>query len=440
MSRRKGIILFLLLGLALRLFLVFGMPIRYIHSGEPEYFDHVAWNLAQGKGYTHQAETAFLPVMDRPPVYFLFVAAIYRLAGHNPLWIRMAQLAVDLGTCFLIFILAREIWGGRKALWALALVSFNPFLSVYTAALLPMTLTAFLLTLSVFFASKAAQKAHPLWSLGAGVSLGALALCRAENALIPVIFAAILLLRFRRRFLPKVALMGVGLVLFMAPWWIRNYEISGRFIPVAYGGATGRTLYFSSVQQVFENDATYFQMLPGELRGLWERTQSSNFEEVQQAERRFAQIGLQRIRENPVGYLLRRLANYPKLWIGIHPDEFVILETGKLRAFHPELPELLHTLRSEPREIALLGAKYFLLLFSIAYVALAVYGLWVSRQAASSELLFAKTVIFCYAVIFFPAVVEARYSIPVYPVLALFAAFAFLHRSQASVPLNVRGC
>ena len=416
------IFLLLFLGLGLRLFLVFGMPIRDTVTGEPQHFDTVAWNLASGNGYSASSSVPFLPMVDRPPVYFVFIAAIYRLLGYEPLWVRLFQILIDLGTCLLVFGMAKDCFGMKAAYWALAISCLNPFLSVYTAALLPTTLTVFLLTLSVFFMSKAVRTLKPFLFIVTGISLGALILCREENEFIPILFGIFLIGKFRQRSFRSLIALGVGLVLFMSPWWIRNYHVSGRFIPVTYGGAVGRALYFSTVQQVFERDATYFEMLPGELRSLWEQTHSSRYEDVQKAERRFAEIGWERIRKDPIGYFFRRLANYPKFWIGMHPDEFVILESGILSTFHPNFKKMEWAFFHDQKEIALLGLKYFLLFLSTAYVILAGYGIWVCRKLSLPGLLYVKLTLFYYAVIFFIVITEPRYSIPVHPFLSLFAA------------------
>jgi 4-amino-4-deoxy-L-arabinose transferase-like glycosyltransferase len=143
-------------------------------------------------------------------------------------------------------------------LLAAALAAVDPFL-VATAALvlsealfIPLMLLS-LLGLAIIWPAEDEAAARPrhggLWALGTGVASGAAVLVRPSWILfVPLMIAAWLVAsasaRDRGRLLAAVrgaVLVSVGFVAVMAPWWVRNARIYGRFVPTALW--TGASLY-----------------------------------------------------------------------------------------------------------------------------------------------------------------------------------------------------
>ncbi len=105
------------------------------------------------------------PTLIRLPGYPLFITAIYALFGdENAGAMRLAQAAINTGTCVLAALLA-WLWmpdAGRKrraATWAFVLAALCPFTAIYAAVLMTETLTMFLCTALVLTATLAFKAA-----------------------------------------------------------------------------------------------------------------------------------------------------------------------------------------------------------------------------------------------------------------------------------------
>ena len=93
------------------------------------------------------------PVDMRVPGYPAFLAAVFAVAGQSPRAAMLAQVVVDLATCFVIALiaarLAPENSRRRVALAGLWLAALCPFTANYTAVVLTETLVIFLTALAI---------------------------------------------------------------------------------------------------------------------------------------------------------------------------------------------------------------------------------------------------------------------------------------------------
>ena len=107
-------------------------------------FDSIAWNLASQGRYAmpdHPENTVnpgiTRPTTYRPPSYVLFMAALYKIAGHRFRAVRVAQAFMGLGLIGLLICTAGELQWGARAQWAAAvLTTFYPFFIYYESHLL----------------------------------------------------------------------------------------------------------------------------------------------------------------------------------------------------------------------------------------------------------------------------------------------------------------
>ena len=186
------------------------------------------------------------------PGYPLFLAAIYVVAGKSILAVRLGQIAVDLGTCGLIALLAWSIAPAhgkrRAALAALWLAALCPFIANYTAVVLSEVLATFWTAAAIVAAVWALGGDVPFPALGRssrriaawaafGVCVGIATLMRPET---PIIMAAagfgMLWKWWRPRDWPKairdLALMVSGLSIVLVPWAVRNWIRFHEFQPL----------------------------------------------------------------------------------------------------------------------------------------------------------------------------------------------------------------
>jgi tetratricopeptide (TPR) repeat protein len=149
------------------------------------------WAQAIAAGDWAGSEVFFLA-----PLYPYFLACVYGVFGHDLLIARLVQAALGVGTCYLVSLLGRRLFGlavGNAA--ALFAAVFAP--SIYYESMIEKTaLSVFLITLALnlFFARSARAR------FLAGVVLGLAALTRGNFlALVPLGFIALVLLDARRR-------------------------------------------------------------------------------------------------------------------------------------------------------------------------------------------------------------------------------------------------
>src|ERR1700723_806396 len=196
-------------GLALRVYLVLKFPVT--DTGDGPFYIELAWNWLKNGVYGFAVHGQLTPVDMRVPGYPAFLAAVFAVAGQSPRAAMLAQVVVDLATCFVIaLIVARltpEDSRRRVALAGLWLAALCPFTANYTAVGLTPTLGVFFITLEIFMllqtfpgsSTKIETATEPRWAgvlsnpwLLAGLVVGFGTLVRPETPLL--LFAAGLIL------------------------------------------------------------------------------------------------------------------------------------------------------------------------------------------------------------------------------------------------------
>jgi len=204
----------------------------------------------------------------RTPGYPAFLAGCRLLLGDRPLGARLVQAVLGMFSVWLVFRLARrfepdfgpkpgsqpktsfERSGWTIALVAAALAAFHPYLIVTSALLLteavflPLMLLGLCALAALWSRDELSGGKGTLVALGGGLAWGYAVLVRPSWALfVPCALGAwILASAGRRRTSARgSALIVLGLVIAMAPWWVRNQRLYGRFVPTALW--SGASLY-----------------------------------------------------------------------------------------------------------------------------------------------------------------------------------------------------
>ncbi len=191
-----------------------------------------------------------MPTDARLPGYPAFLAAIFGLFGvGNYKAVLLAQIFVDLATCFIVADLARRVVSDRAARVAFLLIALCPFLANYAAAELTETLEIFFTALALDSAAaalnrmKAGSSTLTLWA-ATGAAIAACILLRPDGGLVLAavgIYLAVNAIRWRaRRSLPKAKLALISLIVValfslapLVPWTIRNLHTLHHFQPLA---------------------------------------------------------------------------------------------------------------------------------------------------------------------------------------------------------------
>lgn len=200
-------------------------------------YDGIAKNLDQGNGYRADANTGL--TMLREPGYPLLLAAAFKVGGYGIEPARVVCVLLAFGTALLLVALARGITGDAMiALCAALLFLLYPGTLVAEARAgveIPSVFTVVLFMLALY---GAVEKGSLLRYWAAGLLLGMAVLVRSQVLLFPLV----LLVYFvfvskntseRVKVVLRIAALGLGAVLVMSPWIIRNYMLAHKFVPTA---------------------------------------------------------------------------------------------------------------------------------------------------------------------------------------------------------------
>jgi 4-amino-4-deoxy-L-arabinose transferase-like glycosyltransferase len=300
--------LILLLALLLRVGYMVATPgYELVHDATD--YDRAARTVAAGDGWplSHGRATTF-----RPPAYPLLLAGVYKVAGveHGTKHERVVPariLGILIGTLIvaMIGVIARQLWGRRVMLLAMAGAAVYIPLILVGGAVMSEPLFALLLLGALAAAIQHRRSTHRWrWVVTAGVLAGLTCLTRA-NALVLLLPLGLAVWTVRPRWsvraLAAPALLVVLALLTISPWTIRNAVVFDRFIPVStqLGSALAGT-YNDQARLDRENPAPWraIRHLP-DYRAFYARLQQTPEPEAEDYLRKRSR---EYIREHP-GYV-----------------------------------------------------------------------------------------------------------------------------------------
>ncbi len=205
------------------------------------------------------------PSVNRGPVYPLFIAALLAVTnGWWPQGIQIAQCFLFALTCGLVFRIAERSWNRKVAVASALCCALHPFLIWYTSRIWIETLATFLFTALVAAVLSYCRKPSMPRALVLGFLLAFSTLCK--GTFLPFLFLVPFLLAMVQkgsgRWRGPFSVLVAG-VLFLAPWTLRNWNLTHRFIPVHVLAGFN----FQVGDSFIEN---YWQA-PFSYAGLWDR-------------------------------------------------------------------------------------------------------------------------------------------------------------------------
>lgn len=227
----------------------------------------IYWGLAQtiylGAPYEYVEFTDIPHFAVRTPGYPLFLAVCHATVGERTLAVRLAQAIIGSLSVYVVYLLAREIggledrelagsgfaaqrWSG--SLVAAAIAAINPYYVLGSSILLSEAIFQLLMLVVLWGwavlwrGSVTSFIARPwtqyLAAIGCGFMAGAALLVRPSWGLF--VLAALVALAAGRAWEGRASaaargtvLCTLGIVLVMSPWWARNGQIYGKFVPTA---------------------------------------------------------------------------------------------------------------------------------------------------------------------------------------------------------------
>lgn len=210
---------------------------RFSWRGDDQYSDLAHTISTSGK---YAVSETSLPTMKRLPVHPLLLAGVYTVFGRSLVAARIFQCLLCAITCVMVYFTAREVANKRVAGIACLLFAFYPNSILYSARTLSETTYSFLLSIFSFTLVKQFKSLDVRMSIATGLASGVLMLTRSTSILLPpFLFLILLSAHYRRavwRVIGCIVLAVFVAAIVLSPWVIRNYRLTGKFIPLSTWG------------------------------------------------------------------------------------------------------------------------------------------------------------------------------------------------------------
>ena len=341
---RRYFAAFAVAGLALRLLFFVYYPSV---TDDSRVYADFAVNWLQHGTYG-QTEAAQVVATDtRLPGYPAFLAVMFALFGAgNFQVVLLAQILIDLATCFVVADLARRVVSDRAARVAFALAALCPFLANYAVAGLTETLEIFFTALAMdcvvagLDGLKEDRNRKGAW-VCAGLATGASILLRPDGGIVLAgigFYLAFVLWQRWRGSLTILPIVKAGIwvaVLALAPlvpWTVRNFRTLHHFQPLAPRYATESEEFnasgfnrwvktwmaeYASVEEIYWN-------VPGEAIDE-EKLPARAFDSVSQQERTVALIADYNQTQELTRELDSRFEGLAAERIQVHPLRYYVI-------------------------------------------------------------------------------------------------------------------
>ncbi|GEM_PF-6705131 len=244
------LLIFLFLGIALRLVFVLGFTQPLVHGDDIAY-DNMGSNFI--KWFFEDKESLY--GTSKPPLYPLFLYIVYTLFGHNILHAYLAQVALDTVSMIGVFYISYFIFSSyRASILAVLLYAVYPSFIWHTGILYTETLFTFLLISAVLAINKAMKTNSKLWYFLSGALLGIGTLCRPIAFHFTFFFCIFLMLIYRKTLkhtLVRCLLVIIGLFIAVSPWTARNYLLAKEFVPITV--SSGWYLLYANAPLAYDN-------------------------------------------------------------------------------------------------------------------------------------------------------------------------------------------
>ncbi len=354
----------------------------------------------------------------RAPLYPYLLAFFLKIVSGSLFKVRLIQITLGSFLPLLVYQLGLNVFTKRVAFISMVVAVFYPTFLYYDAALLITPIMVLLTTLFVIQLYRCQNYPNRILNfIVAGLLLGICGLARPNILLagpMLIIWAWLILkpLEGPKKSIIKYALIGFASLLIILPVTLRNYQVSGDPVFIAWQG--GYNFYLGNNRQASGWSAT----APG-IDQSWEGGYLQSIAIAEQAEQR-------RLTKSEVSDYWYDLA-----WEEIKksPSDFIALQFKKLRLFIngyeiPNNQDIYISRKFAPILKPLMINKLIYFPYGLI-VPFAIVGFIISLRNWRKYLLI-YVVVFSYIISFQLFFVCARYRQPLIPLMILFAVFALM--------------
>lgn len=214
-------------------------------GGDNEGYRAMAEHLLDGHGLvdTWNATGRLEPSAITVPGQVLYIALVYRLTGRDIQHVRLVNILLELGTCWLLMFLVGSVTGStRRSAAAGLLYALWPVAILFAADWNTNCLSAFTMTLA---AAAHERWRHRGWRGGALVGLltGIASMVRPAAVILPLalVWRGLDAERPWRGAARYLVAAGIAGMVTISPWVIRNAVVMGQ--PVLFGTQSSYVLY-----------------------------------------------------------------------------------------------------------------------------------------------------------------------------------------------------
>lgn len=226
----------LLLGFAAKMYTGFHLRETFLERGNSKkYLNALAYNLVLTNEFSI---VKGIPSVDYEPLFPFVMSVAYSLSGPNWLALTIIQALIHLLTSVLIYKIASHLWNIKAGVLAGTFHAFYPYLFTYSLSIYDTTLFVFLLV-SILYFTLIKNKNYVHFVI-VGICFGLAFLTRATIlTFIPPLFLYLAYVITKREnflmALTKLSVLMLAIIVTMAPWLIRNHQLTGRYLISTHG-------------------------------------------------------------------------------------------------------------------------------------------------------------------------------------------------------------
>ncbi|MBI2635364.1 MAG: glycosyltransferase family 39 protein [Parcubacteria group bacterium] len=417
---------------------IFGQPISSDQLG----YDGIAMDILSGGRFTEQGQPTF-----REPGYPLFLAAVYKIFGHNFDVVRYIQIIIFGLLAVIIYLFAENIFGQKIALLSSLGAALFYGLANQAGLITTELLFAFLLSLFTYSIYKASEEDGNKWLVFSALTLGGATLIRgvAEFLFFLVVINLFIIYKNKisyKKVFYKIAIFTVCFFIVLMPWLVKNKFKNG----ISISSFTGYYLllqtermkelypryashfvgyflgYYVSERLNFDtgpDDNKYFSYFEGPIQSRTARLIAAGYD-YGDISNIFTKEALPQIAKHPVQFLSVSVLNFfgfngPILMRGPFWQNGADLSFQFADGRHPEIPNYLKlTIVLTPRLLWFLF--FFFVITSI-----------IKNLCDWKKISWLVLIIIYFNIIYSVSLGLNRYALPIYPFYVILAVAGLLH-------------